>query len=60
MGCAFCATARMTTRRNLAAWEILDQWVQARDLARSQGRRVTGAVFMGMGEPFLESYDRAS
>jgi 23S rRNA (adenine2503-C2)-methyltransferase len=55
MACAFCATARMPARRNLAAWEIIDQWVQARDLARSQGRRVTGAVFMGMGEPFLES-----
>ena len=53
MGCTFCATARMTDRRNLATWEIVDQWVQARDLARSQGRRVTGAVFMGMGEPFL-------
>ena len=57
MGCTFCATARMPTRRNLATWEIVDQWVQARDLARSQGRRVTGAVFMGMGEPFL-NYDR--
>ena len=57
MACAFCATARMTTRRSLAAWEIVDQWVQARDLARTQGRRVTGAVFMGMGEPFL-NYDR--
>jgi 23S rRNA (adenine2503-C2)-methyltransferase len=57
MACAFCATARMPARRNLATWEILDQWVQARDLARSQGRRVTGAVFMGMGEPFL-NYDR--
>ena len=57
MGCVFCATARMTARRNLATWEIIDQWVQARDLARSQGRRVTGAVFMGMGEPFL-NYDR--
>lgn len=53
MACVFCATARMPTRRNLATWEIVDQWVQARDLARSQGRRVTGAVFMGMGEPFL-------
>jgi 23S rRNA (adenine2503-C2)-methyltransferase len=47
----------MANRRNLAGWEILDQWVQARDLARSQGRRVTGAVFMGMGEPFL-NYER--
>ena len=57
MGCVFCATARMTSRRNLATWEIVDQWILARDLARTQGRRVTGAVFMGMGEPFL-NYDR--
>jgi 23S rRNA (adenine2503-C2)-methyltransferase len=57
MACAFCATARMPSRRNLATWEIVDQWVHARDLARSQGRRVTGVVFMGMGEPFL-NYDR--
>jgi 23S rRNA (adenine2503-C2)-methyltransferase len=57
LGCVFCATARMTARRNLATWEIIDQWVQARDRARRQGRRVTGAVFMGMGEPFL-NYDR--
>jgi 23S rRNA (adenine2503-C2)-methyltransferase len=57
MGCVFCATARMSSRRSLATWEILDQWVQARDLARTQGRRVTGVVFMGMGEPFL-AYDQ--
>lgn len=57
MGCVFCATARMTARRNLSTWEIVDQWVQARDLARQGGRRATGAVFMGMGEPFL-NYDR--
>ncbi len=57
MACAFCATARMPTRRNLATWEIIDQFIQAREIARSQGRRVTGAVFMGMGEPFL-NYDR--
>lgn len=53
MGCVFCATGRMTRRRNLSSWEILDQVAQARAIARSQGRRVTGAVFMGMGEPFL-------
>jgi 23S rRNA (adenine2503-C2)-methyltransferase len=53
MGCVFCATARMPTRRNLNSWEILDQFIQARALVMKQGRRVTGAVFMGMGEPFL-------
>ena len=57
MACVFCATARMPTRRNLATWEMVDQWLQARAIAQSQGRRVTGAVFMGMGEPFL-NYDR--
>jgi 23S rRNA (adenine2503-C2)-methyltransferase len=57
MGCVFCATARMRERRSLATWEIVDQFIQARNLAWSQGRRVTGAVFMGMGEPFL-NYDR--
>jgi 23S rRNA (adenine2503-C2)-methyltransferase len=57
MGCVFCATARMEDRRNLATWEVLDQLLQARAVAQSQGRRVTGAVFMGMGEPFL-NYDR--
>lgn len=53
MGCTFCATARMSQRRNLSSWEILDQFIQARAVVRSQGRTVTGAVFMGMGEPFL-------
>ena len=60
MGCAFCATARMPTRRNLATWEIIDQWVQARDLARSQGRRVTGRRLHGDGRavPELRPRDR--
>ncbi len=57
LGCVFCATARMPRRRNLEAWEIIDQLVQARELVRAEGRRITGAVFMGMGEPFL-NYDR--
>ncbi|MGZ3356422.1 MAG: radical SAM protein, partial [Isosphaeraceae bacterium] len=57
MGCQFCATARMPRRRSLETWEIIDQFIQARHLARSTGRRVTGAVFMGMGEPFL-NYER--
>ncbi len=53
LGCVFCATARMPSRRNLSTWEIIDQWMHAREIAQSQGRRVTGVVFMGMGEPFL-------
>ena len=57
MGCVFCATARMPRRRNLETWEMIDQLVQAREVAIAQGRRVTGVVLMGMGEPFL-NYDR--
>ena len=57
MGCVFCATARMAQRRSLETWEIIDQFIQAREIVQSGGRRVTGAVFMGMGEPFL-NYDR--
>jgi len=57
MGCSFCATARMIKRRNLDTWEIVDQFIQARKVALAVGRKVTGAVFMGMGEPFL-NYDK--
>ena len=55
-GCVFCATAKMPTRRNLETWEIIDQFIHPRD-GPIPGPRVTGAVFMGMGEPFL-NYDR--
>jgi 23S rRNA (adenine2503-C2)-methyltransferase len=54
MGCAFCATGRMGFRRNLAAWEIVEQVLRVRD---DSVHPVRGVVFMGMGEPFL-NYDR--
>ena len=54
MGCVFCATGRMGFRRNLAAWEIVDQVMQVRD---DSPHPVRGVVFMGMGEPML-NYDR--
>jgi 23S rRNA (adenine2503-C2)-methyltransferase len=57
MRCSYCATGRMQTQRDLRAWEIVDQFIQAREIVRDSGGRVTGAVFMGMGEPFL-NYDR--
>ena len=53
MACDFCATAKMKDRRNLKSWEIINQMQQARKLVREQGNKITGAVFMGMGEPFL-------
>jgi 23S rRNA (adenine2503-C2)-methyltransferase len=57
MRCKYCATGRMSAQRDLQTWEIMDQFIQARAIVRREGARVTGAVFMGMGEPFL-NYDR--
>jgi len=46
--CTFCATGAMQFGRNLAAFEILDQALHFRRLGP-----VNHAVYMGMGEPFL-------
>ena len=54
MGCEFCATGRMGFRRDLAAWEIVDQVIKIR---ADSPHPVRGVVFMGMGEPML-NYDR--
>jgi 23S rRNA (adenine2503-C2)-methyltransferase len=49
--CTFCATGAMRFGRNLTASEILDQALHFRRM-----EAVNHAVFMGMGEPFL-NYD---
>jgi len=56
LGCVFCATGRLGLRRNLAAWEIVEQVRQLRQGLPS-GVRVHGVVFQGMGEP-LANIDR--
>ena len=53
MGCAFCATGRLGLRRNLEAWEMVAAFSRLRSEAPGL---VTGAVFMGQGEPFA-NYD---
>lgn len=53
LGCAFCATGRMGLARNLESWEMVAQLLHVR---RESQRPVTGAVFMGQGEPF-HNYD---
>ena len=53
LGCVFCETGRLGFKRNLAPWEMVDQLLQIR---RDADRPVTGAVFMGQGEPLL-NYD---
>ena len=49
LACAFCATGKLGLRRNLAAWEIVEQVRIVR--ARLTSGRVHGVVFQGMGEP---------
>lgn len=49
MKCDFCATGRLGLTRNLSAAEIIGTFLTVRD--ETPGR-VTGAVFMGQGEPF--------
>jgi 23S rRNA (adenine2503-C2)-methyltransferase len=53
LACAFCATGRLGLVRNLRSWEIVAQLLHVR---RDSERPVTGVVFMGQGEPFL-NYD---
>ena len=53
LACGFCATGELGFRRNLDAAEIVGQVLAVRAEA---DRPVRGAVFMGMGEPFL-NYD---
>lgn len=53
MRCAFCATGRLGLRRNLDAAEMVAAFCAVRDEAPG---RVSGAVFMGQGEPF-HNYD---
>jgi 23S rRNA (adenine2503-C2)-methyltransferase len=53
LGCVFCATGKLGFRRNLAAWEIVEQ---VRIVRAEADRPVRGIVFMGMGEPLL-NYD---
>lgn len=55
MRCDFCATGRLGLKRHLQAWEMVAAFLAVRDnLAVDQ--RLTGAVFMGQGEPF-HNYD---
>jgi 23S rRNA (adenine2503-C2)-methyltransferase len=52
MACRFCATGKGGLQRSLAVHEIVDQVLSVRE---RMGRRPTHVVFMGMGEPLLNS-----
>jgi 23S rRNA (adenine2503-C2)-methyltransferase len=53
LGCVFCATGALGLLRSLRAWEMVAQLLHVR---ADSSRPVTGAVFMGQGEPLL-NYD---
>ena len=52
MACDFCATGKGGFTRNLAAHEIIDQVLTVQE---DFDRRVSHIVFMGMGEPLLNT-----
>ncbi len=53
MGCKFCASTIAGFKRDLTSSEILLQIYEAQKLS---GRKIGGAVLMGIGEP-LDNYD---
>lgn len=55
MGCVFCASGIAGLKRHLSAAEIVSQ-VQLARTSLTDGARLSGLVFMGMGEP-LHNYD---
>lgn len=50
LGCTFCYTATLGLARHLTPGEIVDQVLKARQ-ALPEGGRISGLVYMGMGEP---------
>ncbi len=57
LNCRFCATSKLTNRRDLTAGEIFDQVILLQEKSKtSYGKGLSNLVFMGMGEPLL-NYD---
>ncbi len=52
MACRFCATGKGGLQRSLAVHEIVDQVLSVRE---AMEQRPSHVVFMGMGEPLLNS-----
>ncbi len=50
MKCLFCKTGGLGLKRNLRAYEIVDQVISSKRLIGTG--EITNIVFMGMGEPF--------
>lgn len=52
VGCTFCATGYLGFTRNLSSQEIVDQVMT---IERESGKRVANVVYMGQGEPLLNT-----
>lgn len=52
VGCSFCATGYLGFKRNLTSNEIVDQVMT---IQRESGKRVGNVVYMGQGEPLLNT-----
>lgn len=55
MGCKFCVTGKLGLKRNLMAYEIVDQILAVQRLTDYRPK-ITNVVFMGMGEP-LDNFE---
>ena len=53
MGCKFCESGRLKKRRNLYAYEMVQQLLL---IEQDIGKRISHIVIMGIGEPF-DNYD---
>lgn len=53
LGCLFCATGQIGFKRNLTAAEIVEQVIFFARLLKTEDKKITNIVFMGMGEPLL-------
>ena len=56
MRCAFCASGIGGKRRNLLAWEMLDEYIVC---SKAAGEPINHVVLMGMGEP-LDNYENVA
>lgn len=52
VGCTFCATGYLGFKRNLSSQEIVDQVMS---IQRESGQRISNIVYMGQGEPLLNT-----
>jgi 23S rRNA (adenine2503-C2)-methyltransferase len=52
VGCTFCATGYLGFKRNLSSQEIIDQVMS---IQRDTQQRISNVVYMGQGEPLLNT-----